>query len=160
MSAVSARPFRITGWHVLAGVTAFFVLVVGLDVYFATLAYRTFPGEDAKDPYEAGVAYNKTLARRAAEEKLGWAVVDQKLADGVILKPVDAQGAPLTGLAVTATLTRPATETGQRLISLKEVSAGSYEVRGLALSGAWDLTATLKDADGRSLIAERRLQWP
>jgi nitrogen fixation protein FixH len=155
-----AKPFRVTGWHVLTGVTAFFILVAGLDVWFATLAYRSFPGEDAKDPYEAGIAYNRTLARRAAEVRLGWVVTDEKLADGVALRPLDAHGQPVTGLIVTAALVRPATEADRRLISLKEVSPGLYEARGLNLAGAWDMTATLKDGQGRQFEAERRLQWP
>jgi nitrogen fixation protein FixH len=159
MSAV-AKPWRVTGWHVLAGVTAFFVLVVGLDIWFATLAYRSFPGEDSKNPYEAGIAYNRTLARRAAEARLGWMVSDVKLADGVALRPVDSHGDPLTGLTVSATLVRPATEADKRLISLKETSPGLYEARGLNLAGAWDMTATLTDGQGRQFEAERRLQWP
>ncbi|HET9161802.1 MAG TPA: FixH family protein [Caulobacteraceae bacterium] len=159
MSA-AAKPFRVTGWHVLAGVTAFFVLIMGFDVWFATLAYRTFPGEDAKDPYEAGIAYNRTLAKREAQAQLGWTVSDEKFADGLSLKPLDAHGAPLTGLTVTAVLVRPATESGKRLISLKEVSPGVYEARGLGLSGAWDMTVTLADAQGRQFEANRRLQWP
>lgn len=159
MSA-AAKPFRITGWHVLVGVTSFFVIIIGLDIWFATLAYRTFPGEDAKDPYEAGVAFNRTLAKRAAEARLAWVVSDEKLADGVALRPLDARGQPLTGLTVTGVLVRPATEVGRRLISLKETSPGRYEARGLGLTGAWDLTATLKDAQGHQFDAERRLQWP
>jgi nitrogen fixation protein FixH len=155
-----AKPFRVTGWHALVGVTAFFVLIAGLDAWFATLAYKSFPGEDAKDPYEAGIAYNRTLARRAAEARLGWVVADEKLADGLALRPLDAQGRPLTGLTVTAALVRPATEADKRLISLKEVSPGLYEVRGLSLAGAWDLTATLNDGQGHQFEAQRRLQWP
>jgi nitrogen fixation protein FixH len=156
----AAKPFRVTGWHVLVGITLFFVTIVGLDIWFATLAYRTFPGEDAKDPYEAGVTFNRTLAKRAAESRLGWAVTDEKLADGVALRPLDAHGRPLTGLTVTGALVRPATEVGRQLISLKEVSPGLYEARGLGLTGAWDLKATFRDAQGHEFEAERRLQWP
>lgn len=156
----AAKPFRITGWHVLIGISGFFALIVGLDIWFAALAYKSFPGQDAKDPYEAGIAYNRTLAKREAEARLGWVVADEKLADGVALRPLDRDGRPLTGLTVTAAFVRPATETGKRLISLKEVSPGLYEGRGLALAGAWDMTATLADGQGHAFEAERRLQWP
>lgn len=160
MIAAAPKPFRVTGWHVLVGVSAFFAIIVGLDIWFAALAYKSFPGEDAKDPYEAGIAYNKTLARREQEARLGWVVSDEKLADGVALRPLDGHGAPLTGLTVTAVFVRPATETGKRLISLKETSPGLYEARALTLAGAWDMTATLSDRDGHVFEAERRLQWP
>jgi nitrogen fixation protein FixH len=159
MSA-AAKPFRITGRHVFAGVSLFFLIIIGTDAWFMTLAYRSFPGQSADNPYEAGLAFNQTLAKREAEARLGWRVEAQALADGVALRPVDRAGQPLTGLVVKAKLARPATEVGARLIPLKEVSLGLYEARGLELSGAWDMTATLSGRTGEAFEAERRLQWP
>jgi nitrogen fixation protein FixH len=159
MSA-AAKPFRITGRHVFAGVSLFFLIIIGTDAWFMTLAYRSFPGQSADNAYEAGLAFNQTLAKREAEARLGWRVEARALADGVALRPVDRAGQPLTGLVVKAKLARPATEVGARLISLKEVSPGLYEARGLELSGAWDMTATLSGRTGEAFEAERRLQWP
>jgi nitrogen fixation protein FixH len=159
MSA-AAKPFRITGRHVFVGVSLFFLIIIGTDAWFMTLAYRTFPGQSADNPYEAGLAFNETLAKREAEVKLGWRLEAETLADGIALRPVDRTGQPLTGLIVKAKLVRPATEIGARLISLKEVSPGLYESRGLSLSGAWDLNATLTGRAGEVFQAERRLQWP
>jgi nitrogen fixation protein FixH len=159
MSA-AAKPFRVTGRHVFAGITLFFLIVIGTDAWFMTLAYRSFPGQSADNPYEAGIAFNQTLAKRQAEVELGWSVEADKLSDGVVLRPLDAAGQPITGLAVTAKLERPATETGRRTITLREVSPGLYQASGLALTGAWDLTATLTSPTGEQFEAERRLQWP
>jgi nitrogen fixation protein FixH len=156
----AAKPFRITGRHVFAGVTLFFLIIIGTDAWFMTLAYRSFPGQSAANPYEAGLAFNTTLAQREAEARLGWRVEATQLADGVAMRPTDAAGEPLTGLTVKARLERPATEAGARLISLKEVTPGLYEARGLRLSGAWDVTATLTSRTGAVFEAERRLQWP
>jgi nitrogen fixation protein FixH len=159
MSA-AAKPFRVTGRHVFAGVTLFFLIIIGTDAWFMTLAYRSFPGQSADNPYEAGLAFNETLAKREAESKLGWRVEATALAEGIALRPVDRAGRPLSGLVVKAKLVRPATENGARLIPLKEVSPGLYQAHGLNLSGAWDLTATFTGPAGEEFEAERRLQWP
>lgn len=40
-SAPPRAPFTVKGWHVAAGVVAFFAVVIGVDAAFLTLAYRT-----------------------------------------------------------------------------------------------------------------------
>ena len=64
--AAEAKSFRLTGWHVLSIVVGFFVVVMAVDICAATAAYRTFSGEVADDPYEAGRLYNKTLVRTSS----------------------------------------------------------------------------------------------
>ena len=71
----------------------------------------------------------------------------------------DREGRPLTGLKVTATLQRPATEQGRAEVALTEEAPGRYSVDH-ALSGAWDARVEAVDSTGRSFIAERRLTWP
>ena len=56
----------------VGGVVAFFALVIAVDVVFMVLAYRTFSGQVASNPYEAGLAFNQTLAQRQREASLGW----------------------------------------------------------------------------------------
>ena len=66
--------FTLKGWHVLAGMIAFFAIVLAMDAATIVFAYRSFPGESTRNPYEAGLAYNATLARRSREAALGWRV--------------------------------------------------------------------------------------
>lgn len=159
MSAASKEPFRVTGRHVFIGVTLFFVIIIALDAWFMALAYRSFPGESATDPYEAGLEYNRTLAKREAEARLGWAVTAEQLNDGVRIRALDAAGQPLSGLSVSGELARPATQQGRKVLELTEVEPGVYQVAGLTMSGAWDFTATLKNQAGAEFEAARRLQW-
>ena len=70
-----APGFRLTGWRVLAIFVVFFSVVIGVDTLFSVFALRTFSGEAAKDPYEAGILFNQTLAKRRAEAALGWQAV-------------------------------------------------------------------------------------
>ncbi|HJV40493.1 FixH family protein, partial [Caulobacter sp.] len=78
---------RITGWHVLIGIVLFFAIVIGVDTIFMVQAYRTFSGEVASNPYEAGLAFNRTLAQRQREAALGWsASVDTPGRKSVVVK--------------------------------------------------------------------------
>jgi nitrogen fixation protein FixH len=153
--------FRIKGWHVLAAVTGFFVLVIGVDGYFASLAFRTFPGEVSNTPYEDGLAYNRRLAQLAQQSRLGWRAAAAVAPDGSVLVQMrDRRGAPVSGLRGGAKLERPATEMGRIQLEFVEQAPGDYGARAGRLTGTWDLSAVLQDAEGRRFEAERRLTWP
>lgn len=157
-----ARPrgFRFTGWHFLAIIVGFFAVVIAVDVSFAVMAYRTFPGEVSVTPYEDGLLYNKKLAQIAAQEKLGWKAAAAAEPTAVVLLVEDAKGQPVRDLRISAKLERPATESGRINAAFKEVAAGRYEARVGGLAGAWDLTAEARDSAGHLFMAERRLTWP
>ncbi|MCR5876434.1 FixH family protein [Phenylobacterium sp. J426] len=163
MSATYPAPkpgFRINGWHVLGGVTAFFAVVIAVDVLFTVLAVRTFPGQVSVTPYEDGLLYNKRIAQEQAQTALGWRAAAEAQPGLVALTLRDAEGRPLRGLAVTGRLERPATEADRRQPRFVETAPGRYEGTTGAIDGAWDLTAEAVDAQGRRFIAERRLTWP
>jgi nitrogen fixation protein FixH len=155
------RGFQLNGWHVLAAVVGFFAIVIAVDMGFLVFAYRTFPGQVSSTPYEDGVAYNRKLARMAAQEQLGWAPVATVTAAGAVRVEVrDAAGAPVRGLALTGRLERPATEAGRITLAFREAEPGVYLAQPGRLVGAWDLTVELTDAAKRGFEAERRLTWP
>ena len=159
--APARRPFRLTGWHVLAGIVAFFAVVIGVDATFTVLAVRTFPGEVSVTPYEDGLYYNRHLAQMRAQERLGWRAAAAVSANGGLAVDLrDRAGAPLTGVAVTAELQRPATEAGRIHLALKETAPGRYVGRPGAAPGAWDVGVVAQDRRGGRLEAERRLIWP
>lgn len=159
-SAPTAKPsFVIKGWHVGAGVVAFFAVVVGVDAGFLVAAYRSHPGQVAARPYEAGLVYNAELERLRAQEALGWRAGAAARPGGLEVVMQGGDGQPLAGLGVSATLQRPATEQGRRELVLRETAPGVYAA-DQALSGAWDVRIDADDAAGRSFVAERRLSWP
>lgn len=155
----SRVPFTVKGWHVAAGVVAFFAVVIGVDAVFLTLAYRTHPGQVAARPYEAGLIYNAEIERQRVQEGLGWRAAAEARADGVMVLLQDRDGRPLSGLRVTATLLRPATEQGRTVVTLTETGPGQYVGVRPGLSGAWDARVEAV-GDGPSFVAERRLTWP
>lgn len=153
--------FTLNGWHVLAMVTAFFLVVIGVDTIMIVKAYSTFSGEVAKNPYEAGLAYNKTLAQRRAEAALGWTVTVSEPADRtILLKVVDRDGKALDGLSVTGALERPATETGKLAVTFTPLGGGLYRAGPIAAGGAWDLSAQARDKAGHLMEAGKRFVWP
>jgi len=144
VASSSAKP--ITGWHVLIAVVAFFAVVIGVDTLFMIKAYGTFSGEVASNPYEAGLAFNKTLALRQREAALGWTATVLKVDDDtVVIRLVDRAGAPLDRLSLTGVLERPATETGRQVLDFKPLGDGRYQARA-RLDGAWDLRATARNS--------------
>ena len=159
MSLTAPRPFRVTGWHVLAGVTAFFAVVVGVDTSFAVLAVKTFPGQVSVTPYEDGLLYNRHIAQQQAQERLGWRAAAAAEPGQVALTWRDRDGRPLSGLTITGKLERPATETGRILLRFEEAEPGRYVATAGAIAGTWDLTAEARGPTGGTFVAERRLAW-
>ena len=152
--------FRVKGWHVAVGVTAFFTIVVAVDASFAVLAYRTHPGQVSVTPYEDGLYYNRHIAQLKAQDRLGWRATAVAEPGVVTLVVLDRDGRPLEGLKVDAMLQRPATEAGRVAARFHEVQAGRYEATVGALFGAWDMTAEARSPTGVVFVAERRLTWP
>lgn len=151
--------FRVTGWHVLAGILTFFAVVIGVDATFTVIALRTHPGQVSVTPYEDGLLYNRKLARMAEQEKLGWRAAAAAEPGQVVVELRDAAGAPLRGLTVAGRLERPATEAGRQTLAFREVAPGRYAAAAKG-QGSWDLTAEARDAAGHVFEAERRLTWP
>jgi nitrogen fixation protein FixH len=155
------KGFRLTGWHVLAIVCAFFGVVIAVDVGMATMAYRTFSGEVADDPYDAGLLYNRTLAARRVQAALGWTAAIERVQGGDVRVTVkDRAGQPVEGLKVSAVLERPATEAGRETLAFVRAEPGVYEAKAGHLSGAWDVRVRAVDGQGRPFEAEERLLWP
>ena len=158
---IAPNGFRLTGWHVLAAVCTFFAIVIVVDVGMAARAYRTFSGEVAADPYEAGRLYNRTLAERRAQADLGWSA-DVAMLKGRDLRVTirDRTSAPVEGLKVSALLERPATEAGRQALDFAPSGRGTYDARTGHLSGAWDVRVRAVDAQGRPFEVEERFVWP
>ena len=159
-----AKPFHFTGWHFLACMAVFFGIDIAINVGFIVRSVQTFPGEVADDPYEAGLAYDQTLARQAIEQSLGWtaSVAHPRAAGGgeeITVRWTDRSGHPLRGLAVTGLLRRPATENENASLRFQEEVPGTYTAFAPVAAGAWDIEVTGTDRQGEHRTAERRLYW-
>lgn len=161
MIAMSKSQFHITGWHVLIGMCAFFGVIIAADVYFASLAFRSFSGEVASNPYEAGIAFNETLEQRRAQAALGWsAQVDSETPGEIIVTLKDRGGAGLTNLGLTGNLMRPATDEGRIDLTFTHIGEGAYRAETGVLDGAWDLSAVAAGAGDDRFELEYRFVSP
>ena len=157
---VSGGGWTLTGWHVLGVVVGFFAIIIGLDVWFMTLAYKTFPGQVSDTPYEDGVAFNRRLARQDAQARLGWTAAAAADPAAVRVEMRDSRGAPLRDLVLTGRLERPATEAGRLSLRFSETGPGRYEAPVRNPAGAWDLTFAARGSGDQAFEGARRLAWP
>ncbi|MEI9994279.1 MAG: FixH family protein [Rhizomicrobium sp.] len=151
-----------TGRDLLIWLTALFVPVIAVNVYFIVLSVTTFRGEDEQKPYLQGIEYNDTLARRAEQARLGWhaAIAGTRQRDGAVTLAVaiaGRDGTPVRGVALSGELRHPADENRDRTFQLVERAPGQYEARLAGVSaGAWDAIVT-SPSPARPFEASRRL---
>ena len=104
----SAKPKKeLTGKHVLLIVIAIFGVVFAVNGFMVMQAVKTFRGEDTKQSYRQGLAYNETLDMRAQQKALGWRAKIDLNARIISLAIEDKSGMPVRGLTVTGLLKHP-----------------------------------------------------
>ncbi len=155
------KQFRITGWHVLSMLVAFFLVIIIANTIFITLAVRSFPGEKEEKSYLQGLHYNDRIAARDAQSALGWtASIEQaRLLDGEAHMEISfAVGdRPLNGLDVAATLSRPASAEGQQEVAFSALGAGRYRAIVEAGPGVWNFEGRALNRQGEEFEFSSRL---
>jgi nitrogen fixation protein FixH len=153
----------LTGRHVLICLVGFFAFIIAVNAWFITESVRTFRGEDEQKPYLQGVAYNRTLARRAEQQRLGWhatIAADRLQRDRVriVVAIARADGAPQSGERLNGELRHPMDENRDKPLRLKETAAGRYEgeVAGIP-AGTWDVVVTA--VPGQTPFEASRRLW-
>ncbi|MDX2308412.1 MAG: FixH family protein [Hyphomicrobium sp.] len=119
---------EIQGWHVLTALLAFFGTIVAVNAIFIVTAIETNTGLVAVEPYRKGLHYNDRIAFDARQSALGWrhAMTLDPTSGNLTLSVDDKAGTPKSGLAVTGTIGRPATNAEDQALSFSEVSPGQY----------------------------------
>ncbi|WP_082025525.1 FixH family protein [Methyloceanibacter caenitepidi] len=150
MMAAAPFPRSVTGRHVLIGLVIFFgVMFVanGLLVYYAV---STFSGGDRPNPYRSGLNYNETIAEAEQQAALGWSAKADydESASRITLQFTDAASAPVTGLALSGTLVRPAADTDDRAVTFREWREGVYVSDVTLDPGNWVLSVESSKQEG------------
>jgi nitrogen fixation protein FixH len=126
------------GRHVLMALIGFFGVMLIANGIFVYFALATFSGGDT-DPYRKGLHYGETLKEAERQAERGWRTevhYDDKKGR-LVLSLLDKTAAPVTGLHVGATLSRPATDKEDRSVDLAEVSQGVYAADVQLAPGLW-----------------------
>ncbi|MEZ5891710.1 MAG: FixH family protein [Parvularculaceae bacterium] len=153
---------KLTGWHVLAMLVAFFGVMIVANVTFITAAIESFPGVTDEHAYDKGLKYNETLSERAEQAELGWRAevleVSRDGAAGVITLRIASETGPLKGLRVAGTLKRPASGKEDQTLAFEYAGEGLYEAKVDAFApGAWDLTARAEGSAGETFDIAARI---
>lgn len=156
---------RIKGWHVLAGLIAFFGVVFAVNGVFLYHALSTHTGVIANEPYRKGLAYNERIADEARQLARGWQdeLVLAPAGDRVTLKLVDSSGRPVPGLKIAGLVGRPSTTEHDVRLELGEQPGGLYAANIPALGpGTWMVSleaSELTSTDERIVWRTRKRLW-
>lgn len=165
LAARKTKEFRLTGWHVLAMLVAFFAVVASVNVFMMTTAIRTMPGLDARNGYDASQNFNRQeLAAAQAQARRGWqSDATLSLANRVLdldIRFRDRMGKPLSGLAVTVVLQHRAQRSRDRAITLSPRGDGLYAAKLDGIdAGGWGLVIEAHDLESgeRLFLSRHRL---
>ena len=135
-------PARFTGWHMAAILTAFFGVVIAVNVFMAHLASSTFSGEVVENGYVASQQFNGWLATAARERALGWSARVVHRADGRITVAMAGPGTTADDAGLTAIAWRPLGEAGQHSLHFTRAGDGSFVSDTPLAHGRWQLRLT------------------
>lgn len=93
----------LTGRKVLAIAVSAFALIIGVNVYMATEAIRTFPGLEVENSYVASQTFDSDLA---AQRALGWTLAHRYENGRLVLDFRDRDGLPAQVARIDATIGR------------------------------------------------------
>ena len=138
------------------------ILVNGAMIWFAV---HSFTGLATQDPYDKGLAFNRTLAATEAQAALGWHVDIAAASGPAAAAPTvtlaaafrDRAGQALDGLKVRAFLVRPTSAGHDRALVLAGEGEGHYRTTApLPLRGEWLLTV-VAHKDGKTWQSTQRI---
>jgi len=154
--------FRVTGKMVLFGLIGFFGLITVANIIMIWLAVSTNTGVVVESSYKAGSDYQSEIDAAKAQAERHWAVAADLIRSGdgasVDITIRDANGAPVSGLDVTARLASIVSEADDQLATLTEGEIGRYRGTVDAVEGGkWLLIIEAGRGDDRLFRSENRV---
>lgn len=144
MTAV--RPF--THRTALYGVLAFFGIIFAANGVFVYYALSSWPGLVSETAYEDGLQFNTGLQQAEAQKARGWRSDLKVTSERTLSLRIDDHSEnALTGLIVTARLTRPAHDRDDQDLILRPGPGGIYVSQPVA-GGAWRVRILAKAVTG------------
>jgi len=159
-AATSAgRP--LTGRAVLLMLLGFFAVVIAANLVLVHAAVSTFGGVATSSSYEAGLNFSAEAAAAAAQDTLHWRVEGHLAQTGasktLTVSAADANGTPLTHLAVNARFVHPADARHDVIVTTEETAPGTYAGMAAIGAGQWTLDLTIDQAGVRRFHSRNRI---
>lgn len=157
--------WKLTGGHVLTILLSAFAVVLAVNMVFTYYAITTNNPRDARNSYEEGINYNRQLDAEKIQAALGW-THNIEITDGRMLRLTFAakDGAPVTGLAISGRIGRPASDRLNRDVTFTESQPGVYTAETNELeAGGWlaNVQATKSAESGDKVVysVKELLRW-
>lgn len=157
MKSIFSPP--LTGWHILAMLVAFFGVIFAVNGVFVYVAEKSFSGLETRHPFTKGLDYNQKIADAEMQRKRGWHVSLDQSDKSLTIKYLDREGNPVDGLAVTAALSRAATDRYDHRQSLKALGEGRYSLAldTLPLRGEWLVRIEAQQVNEKNYIVDQTI---
>ncbi|MBL8643341.1 MAG: FixH family protein [Rhodospirillaceae bacterium] len=163
MSDMTAPATPMTGRHVLLWLLGAFAAICIANAALVWFALETFTGETQPKSYATGLDFNRTLEQVAAQHARGLSVqgsVTSPAARTVTIESRyrDSAGAPLNGLSVTASFSRPTHEGYDFTEQMTDQGGGVFSARVTTpLAGVWNVRLTAAETGRPPYILDYRV---
>lgn len=162
MGQRSKQPRELTGRMVLAGLLAFFGIVLGANGMLVHKALSTFGGVETDSSYRAGQLFERDVAMARAQDAQHWRVEASvtPATDGSALLDIvahDGAGLAVAGIDVTATFERPTDRRLDRSVAVSEAAPGHFRGSAAISPGQWDLVIELTRQGERQFRSRNRI---
>ena len=134
---------EVKGWHVFAGFSMAFGIIIAVNLTLAFKAVATFPGLEVGNSYVASQSFD---ADRAAQTALGWEV-SARLDDHILSLIIREDGQPIAPVIESATFGR-ATHVAVDETPDFTFDGTAYKARVVAGRGNWNLRLKARAEDG------------
>ena len=163
MNRVPDTPKPLTGRMVFFLLTAFFGVVIGVNLVMMKFAIQTLPGTEVDSAYSASLAYEKEIAAAHDQNARNWHVDArvQRGPDGGATLQVEARdnnGRPVSGLKFQGRFERPTDRRADQAVTLAETGIGIYSGNAALIApGQWDLVLQGDTAGRRMFLSRNRV---
>ena len=136
---------EITGKHVLIGTVSAFSVIIGVNIFMAVQAVRTFPGLETANSYGVSQTFNRD---KQAQEALGWTVEAMDDQENLFVYIRDAQGNPVEVAEIGGTLGRATTVTEDQTPEFTFNGEAYVAQTGVLAEGNWNYRMVATALDG------------
>lgn len=133
-----ARKGEFTGWHMLALMVAFFGVVIGVNVFMAASAIRTWTGLVVENSYVASQEFNSKLTISRDRTSAGWQGGLDYDGSQLLFSLTDVSATPIPLETVTIAISRPIGVAEDQTLILDRAPDGRYVTSITLAPGVWN----------------------
>ncbi|MCF6320609.1 MAG: FixH family protein [Rhizobiaceae bacterium] len=134
---VGENPRKLTGYHVLAMVLAFFAVIITANFSLAWFATKSWTGLVVKNSYVESQQYNDKIAAAARQKARGWQMKFAYSNNILEISMSDRDKQPVIIDKLQATIGRPVSENQDVDVILLHKGSGRYETNVELSAGLW-----------------------